>query len=423
MTLASSARDAEHPRTWDPEGNVSPASNLQSSLDGMERTSATVLSIIVPTRNEAGNVEKLLERLNPVVMGQNAEIIFVDDSEDSTPDVINRSAIDYVRPVRLIQRSPDQRTGGLGGAVLEGMRAARGEWMVVMDGDLQHPPEVIPQMMEKAANATLDLVIANRYCDGGSATTFSPVRMLTSRGSTLAAKLFFPHRLRNVDDPMTGFFLVRRAALDLNALQPNGFKILLEIVARTPSLRIGSVPFEFGERFAGESKASIKEGLRFINLLMTLRFGTGLSRFFQFTAVGVSGLVVNTLFLAFWTEVVGLFYMLSLLLATQGSTLWNFLLSERVVFHDLHDRGGQFSRGAMFFMMNNIALLARGPIVYYLTSLLGFNYLVSNVLSMVVLLIVRYALADSLIWRLRPGKATLAAAPQPAINPERETVS
>ena len=288
------------------------------------------------------------------------------------------------------------------------MRAARGTWMVVMDGDLQHPPDVIPDMLAFAIADERDLIVANRYCEGGSAGTFSATRLLMSKSSTIAAKALFPSRLRDIDDPMTGFFLVRRDAIDLDTLRPNGFKILLEIVARTPQLRVGSVPFVFGERHAGESKASFREGMRFLNLLCTLRFGPGFTKFASFGAVGVSGLIVNTLLLAFWADIAGLYYMFGLLLATQGSSLWNFFLSEHVVFSSVHRREGEVGRLAMFLIMNNIALLARGPIVYVLTSIIGVNYLASNVASMVVLLILRFALADSFIWKPRPADSPLA---------------
>jgi dolichol-phosphate mannosyltransferase len=381
------------------------------------------LSIIIPTRNEAGNIAQLLRRLEPVVSKRAVEIIFVDDSTDDTPQTINDAAVTYLRPIRLIHRLPDQRVGGLGGAVLEGMRAARGHWLIVMDGDLQHPPELIPHLLQRALDRSSDLVVASRYCEDGSASSFSLTRSLLSKSSTWAAKAVFPGRLRRVDDPMSGFFLVRRGALDLNTLRPNGFKILLDIVARTPNLSISSVPFQFGERYAGESKASLKEGMRFLNLLLTLRFGPGFLRFSQFGLVGVSGLLVNTLLLAFWTETIGLYYMLSLVLATQGSSLWNFYLSELWVFRRTEHRGSQLSRGALFLAMNNLALLARGPLVFLLTSFLGMNYLLSNVTSMAVLLLIRYAVADSLIWKLRPVDAVAAPAAIPVIPQEHEAAS
>jgi dolichol-phosphate mannosyltransferase len=374
---------------------------------GTRANTSPFATVIVPTRNEAGNVPLLLQRLYPVLDRWPAEIIFVDDSDDDTPNIIRHESRASPLPVRLIHRNREEASGGLGGAVVAGMRAARGTWVVIMDGDLQHPPEVIPDLLREGIRSSRNMVIANRYCEGGSAGSFSFLRLCMSKGSTLAAKTFFPRRMRNVDDPMTGFFLVRRDALNIDDLHPNGFKILVEIVARTPNLRVGSVPFVFGERHAGTSKASLREGLRFLELLCTLRFGTSFTRFTSFSAVGISGLAVNTILLAFWTDMVGLYYMLSLVLAAQGSSIWNFLFSEHLVFRSIHRREGEVGRAAKFLIMNNIALLARGPIVFGLTSMLGVHYLVSNVLSMAVLLIVRYVLADSFIWKPRQAAKPL----------------
>jgi putative flippase GtrA len=201
------------------------------------------------------------------------------------------------------------------------------------------------------------------------------------------------------------------------------------IVGNTPpivelTVTPSSVPFQFGERYAGQSKASLREGMRFLNLLLSLRFGPRFTKFSQFGLVGVSGLLVNSLLLAFWTETAGLYYMLSLVLATQGSSLWNFFLSEYWVFKRANNhRGSQVSRGAMFLAMNNVALLARGPMVFLFTSFLGVNYLISNVASMAVLLLIRYAVADSLIWKLGPAEAVVASATLPVSPQEQEATS
>jgi dolichol-phosphate mannosyltransferase len=376
------------------------------------------LTVIIPTRNEAGNVEPLLERIGPVISNLSAEVIFVDDSTDDTPDVVLGARSGFSHAIRLIHREPEQRVGGLGGAVLEGMREAHGHWLIVMDGDLQHPPELFPKLFQKALDERLDLVLASRYCDGGKSESFSVTRSILSRGSTYAAKALFPKRLHHVDDPMTGFFLVRRSALNLDILHPNGFKILLEIVTRTPNLRVGSVPFEFGERHAGESKASLREGMRFLSLLLSLRLGSAVTRFGQFGLVGISGLLVNTVMMAFFTEALGIHYMASLVLATQGSTLWNFWWSEKWVFGKSTGAPGQLGRATTFLVMNNAALLIRGPMVFYMTSLFGINYLVSNVLSMAVLLVLRFALADSLIWRVGSAPAYGTEPPHPAVAKE-----
>jgi dolichol-phosphate mannosyltransferase len=378
------------------------------------------LSVIIPTRNEAGNIDALLERLATVVVDIDAEVLFVDDSDDRTPNVIADASTWFHSPIRLIHRSPGDRTGGLGGAVLEGIRQARGTYVVVMDGDLQHPPETITDLLDQATARALDLVVASRYCENGDATAFNRLRATVSRASTVAAKLLFPRRLRYVNDPMSGYFLARKSAIQTDSLRPNGFKILLEIVGRTPNLRIGSVPFVFGERFAEASKASLSEGIRLIQVLCALRFGPGIAKFGRFGLVGLSGLVVNSLLLAFFTETIGLFYLVSLVLATQGSTLWNFLLTESWVFKGRNRGSSKLGRATLFFLMNNLALNARGPIVFLLTSLLGFNYLISNFASMAVILVLRFTVADSLIWKASPKASRPSAPVMSVISPDQE---
>jgi len=391
-------------------GEVGEAVMLASEYSVRDRSSSSLvdpvtietkreplISIVVPTRNEAGNIAELLRRIEGVALELPVEVVFVDDSTDETPAVISAEALKPNRNVRLLHRPPEQRMGGLGGAVIEGFRLARAPWVCVMDGDLQHPPELIPQLFEEAEQSAADLVVASRYCDNGGAESFGLFRSLFSRGSTVVAHALFPNRLRNVTDPMSGFFLCRRQAIDLDVLRPCGFKILLEIVGRTPGLAISSVPFHFGERFAGDSKAAPVEGWRYVRLLAGLRFSSVSGRFVRFGLVGVSGLVVNTLLLAILTQSLGIFYLYSLLLATQGSTLWNFCLAEFWVF-GRHNTRGRRSRAALFFAMNNIALLMRGPLVFAMTSALGINYLVSNVTSLLALMILRFALADRLIW-------------------------
>lgn len=301
--------------------------------------------------------------------------------------------------------------------MVEGMRQATGHWVVVMDGDLQHPPECIPNLVTTAESRSVDLVVASRYCSNGEIGNFGRIRAMVSRGSTLAAKALFPRRLRHVDDPMSGFFLVRRAAIDLDQLHPNGFKILLEIVARTPGLRVGSVPFRFGERFAEASKASISEGLRFLRTLGELRMGTSAARFGRFGLVGISGLAINTILLMFWTEAIGIYYLASLFLATLGSSLWNFALSEYWVFKRSNLPGSRIGRCARFMAMNSAALLVRGPMVFFLTSLIGMNYLLSNLASMAILLLVRFVASDALIWKQAATQPLPSTHPMQAVQP------
>jgi dolichol-phosphate mannosyltransferase len=350
-----------------------------------------LFSVVVPTKNERENVAALLGRLEAVLPTVAMEIIFVDASTDGTSEAIEALGRESSRDVILIRQGPERRRGGLGGAVVQGLRAARAPWACVMDADLQHPPELIAALVEQAEASELDLVVASRYCEQRHADSFGWARAMASRSTTTAARMLFPRRLRDVTDPMSGFFLVRRDAIDIDALRPRGFKILLELLVRNPELRAAEVSFTFGERHAGRSKATINEGLRYLSLLARLRFA-------RFGAVGASGLVVNTVLLAVLTDVLGLFYVVSAVIATQGSTLWNFCLTERWVFADREHKRSAATRLALFFLMNNAALAVRGPLLILLTSGLGIHYVVSNLLSLVALTLVRFALADTLIW-------------------------
>ncbi|WP_436529202.1 glycosyltransferase [Actinoplanes sp. HUAS TT8] len=232
------------------------------------------ITIVIPTFNEAGNVPELLARLDACFAPGTAEVLFVDDSTDDTPDVIEAEATRHRIPVRLLHRDGPARVGGLSGAVIDGLRHAHTPRVLVMDGDLQHPPEVAVQLLRTMDDTSADLVVASRYVDGGDAGGLGSARRhAVSKGSTLLARGLFPRLVGGVcTDPMTGFFCVRRDALDLDRLRPRGFKILLEILAGH-RLRVAEVPFTFGDRAHGVSKADWRNGRAFLVQLLSLRFG------------------------------------------------------------------------------------------------------------------------------------------------------
>jgi len=232
---------------------------------------APVISLVIPTFNESANIGELLARLTEALPAQApCEVIFVDDSSDDTPAVITEAARHSRQAVSVHHR--ESPAGGLGGAVALGLRHARAPWIVVMDADLQHPPALVPDLIAAGERAGADLVVATRYAGGGSrAGLDGGFRKFASGGSTALAKTVFPRRLRDVSDPMSGFFAVRATALDAGVLRPLGYKILLELVVRCRLRQVAEVPYQFQDRFAGESKANFGEGLRFLRHLMVLR--------------------------------------------------------------------------------------------------------------------------------------------------------
>lgn len=311
------------------------------------------LSIIVPTFNEGGNVAELVRRIGSALDGEDFEIVFVDDSTDDTPAIISSVAASAQAPVRLIHRTaPD---GGLSGAVLEGFRSAQARWCLVMDGDLQHPPEDIPRMLDRARRGDVDIVVASRYVAGGTAGGLAgATRTAVSRGSTVLTKAMFPRKLHGCTDPMTGFFLVDRDTIDVDALRPRGFKILLEILARR-QMRIGEVPFAFATRYAGESKASFTQGMRFLTQLAMLRFG----RMSAFALVGGVGAIANLVIM--WGLIrLGMGYVPAAIVASELTIIGNFLLLEYLVFSDMRAESGRmWVRFAKSFAFNNVEAVVR----------------------------------------------------------------
>lgn len=358
------------------------------------------LSIIVPTRNEAGNIEALLTSLRNAFKDKPVEVIFVDDSTDETPRVVEAVAGAYpALNVRLIHRAPEQRVGGLGGAVVAGLNTARAEYACIMDGDLQHPPELVPVLLKTAIEKKVDLVVATRRNVESEVTGLNFARDLISRGLDMTARIFFSRQLKGVSDPLTGFFLVRVKKLNLKVFRPMGFKILMEILVRHPDLKKAEVPFHFGERFAGQSKASAAEVWRYLNLLWVLRFGQESVRFMKFAAVGATGIVINTLVMFLVTEDLRIYYLISAMIGTVASTLWNFGLTETWVYGSKNMTHGRMRRLGMFFVLNLIALSLRTPIIYLLTTVLGIFYVISNLISLAILTVVRFAFSDNLIWK------------------------
>ncbi len=382
--------------------------------------SELTVSVVVPTRNESGNINPLLTNIRNAFYGRSIEVIFVDDSTDETPQVVEAAIERFpFQHVRLIHRPPEARKGGLGSAVVLGLRAAQAEYACVIDGDLQHPPEVIPQLLKKAVEASADLVVATRRSEQSRVTGLSLARNLISRGLDLVARAFFRRQLRGVSDPLTGFFLARVKALDLDVLRPDGFKILLEILVRNPGLKKAEVPFHFGERYSGESKASASEAWKYLRLLWNMRFGKGtFLRFFGFAVVRASGILVNSLAIYLVTDRLRIYYLWSAAIATVASTLWNFGWTEGLVYRGQNHREGFFKRLGLFFVMNVIALSLRTPMIYAMTSLLGLYYVASNLISLVILTVLRFLLADNLIW----GKPSTGSSTKTTISSRRRTM-
>ena len=370
------------------------------------------LTIIVPTYNEGPNVVELLTRIGAAMTDREFEVLFVDDSTDDTPAVVRAAAAASPFPVRMLHR--EEPTAGLGGAVVEGFRMAQSRWCLVMDGDLQHPPETIPSLLDRAEAGDVDVVVASRYATGGTSKGLADAtRTTVSRASTLLTKAMFPRKLSGCSDPMTGFFLVDREAIDLGALRPRGFKILLEVLARR-QLRIAEVPFSFAPRHAGASKASFTQGIRFLTQLTMLRFG----RMSAFALVGGFGAIANLVIM--WGLMrLGVEYVVAAVIASELTIIGNFLLLEYLVFADMRaDSGLMRHRFVKSFTFNNAEALIRIPVLWLLVEGTHLSAVFAAALTLVAAFVVRFVFHALVVYAPRHRGAALTP-PRPHVVGQR----
>jgi dolichol-phosphate mannosyltransferase len=233
----------------------------------MRRGSDTRFALIVPTLNEANNIQTLLRRACDALatIEYDWEILVVDDSSrDGTDTVVQDYALQQPR-VRLIARRGER---GLAGAITYGWSQTDAELLGVIDADLQHPPELLPKLMDGISDG-IDIVIASRYLRPHSMDGWNPMRKLLSRLSVLAS-LPVQRRTIRVRDPLSGFFVIRRECILGLDFQKTGFKLLLEVLAKARIKQVREVPYKFSPRTQDHSKANWTTGLHYAALLMKL---------------------------------------------------------------------------------------------------------------------------------------------------------
>lgn len=282
----------------------------------------------MPTYNERDNLEQLVCRIERACSSAEleAEVVIVDDnSPDGTGAIADELAKSH--RMKVVHRAGKL---GLSSAVLEGFAAASGDVIVVMDADLSHPPEKIPEMVGKIVSGEADMVIGSRYVSGGSVENWPARRKLISKGATLLAR-----GLTRVKDPMSGFFALKRSVTDGVRLDPVGYKIGLEILVKGKYDKVVEVPIHFANRKAGKSKLGGSEILRYIDHLSLLyehkRFW--LAKYLKFAIIGGIGTLINLGVLWVGLELFGLYYLvaatISFVVADTNNFIWNRLWTFR----------------------------------------------------------------------------------------------
>lgn len=304
------------------------------------------LTVVVPAYRERDNILPLIAALEQALRRYDWEAIFVvDDAFDGTEDVVRARAQQDGR-VRCVQRIGRR---GLASACIEGMLASSAPYLAVIDADLQHDETLLPALLDRLRGGEADIVVASRYMEGASTGDLASNRVRASRMASLVSRLL----TRDLTDPMSGFFMVRRAFLDrvVRRLYGRGFKILLDLIAAARGrVRIVELPYRMRSRLHGESKLSARVIAEFFMLILYHLTGRLLpARFFLFAAVGVSGLAVHLAVLWSAFRLTGGSFLASQLLATLAAMTSNFFLNNAFTYGDQRLRGRRLWRGLLSF--------------------------------------------------------------------------
>ena len=354
------------------------------------------ISLIIPTYNERDNIVALVERIHHALSNYNYEILFIDDnSPDGTAEIISSLSPRY--PVRVIIRKDKK---GLASAVVDGLNIASGEIIGSINADLQHPPEIIPDLLREIESGA-DIAIASRYVKGGSCPDWGLTRRIISRGATALAHILLPST-RKIKDPMSGFYMLRRHVIADADLKPAGYKILLEILLEGKSSQLAEVAYTFGSRMSGRSKLGIHQHIDYLRHILSLMKRKGeLLRFAKFCTIGASGILVNMGLLWFLTESVGINYLLSGTIARETAIIYNFILHDFFTFPDQRSPTLKsfFVRMLKFNLISLAGLGINIGMLWLLTEAFGIHYLVSNLLGIISATLWRYILSSWWTWR------------------------
>ena len=315
------------------------------------------IALVIPTFNEVENIPVLVDRLSYLLDGRRWEVIFIDDnSPDGTSEAVKRISRRF-SPVRLLFR-PVRR--GLSSAVVEGIFATTAEYVVVMDGDLQHDDSIIPRMIETLRTTGARLVIGSRHAEGGGNEGMTESRRWVSEWSNRLARAALG---RDIGDLMSGFFAFRRddiapIAAKLNA---GGFKILLEILFHLkPDDKVVEIPYTFRERVHGASKLGFDAASAFLVMIVDRALGRMVSlRFIKFCLVGSLGVIVHFLLLSVLLRGAALDFTAAQLLATVGAATTNYHFNNRWTYGEVALRGRRWLWGLLkFLVISSVGILA-----------------------------------------------------------------
>jgi dolichol-phosphate mannosyltransferase len=365
----------------------------------MVKPSKAKLSIIVPTYNESQNIVRMLDSIADTLSPyKGSEIIVVDDNSPDGTAEMAKSHAKIISTKKKIRIEIISRNGkfGLSSAIIKGVQYASGDFLVIMDGDFSHPPQVIPSIIQALQDSNYDIVIASRYVKGGSIIGWPFKRRLMSKGATKIAQYGLGI---DVKDPVSGFFAFRRDIISGLKFDAIGYKMLLEILVKTKGARVKEIPYTFTPRRIGASKLDANVMFDYLRAVLRLyRYGKSirqkerrtsvrfLSKAGRFYTVGASGLFINYIAsLLFNTFAPNLWFLYSTIIGILISMTSNFFLNKIWTFEDrkFNWKGTGIQLG-MFMSFSSLGAIVQLLLVYALVENYKMDYPASLILAVAV---------------------------------------
>lgn len=391
-------------RTLDPVINGPLVISALSAVGENPNINAGYLSLVIPTYNERENIEELVHQLCGILdtlkPNQYELIVVDDDSPDRTWEAAQTLTVRYPS-LKVFRR---QKERGLATAVIRGWQMARGDILGVIDADLQHPTSVLPKLL--AAIQSAGLAVASRHIEGGGVSNWHIFRRIVSRTAQVLGLLILPEVIGRVSDPMSGYFLVRRSVIEGKPLNPMGYKILIEVLARGDNRKISEVGYVFVERRKNVSKAGPKIYAEYIAHLFTLRFSLWpVKQFLSFCLVGFSGVFID----------MAVFYLLSdptrldwgitrsKIIAAELAMFNNFIWNDAWTFRSTAATQRKSHFFKRFLKFNAICLAGLCVNVLVLNALFNFFYFnryTANLIAILVTTFWNFYINYKLNWRV-----------------------
>ncbi|MEN9231784.1 MAG: glycosyltransferase family 2 protein [Thermostichus sp. DG02_5_bins_236] len=391
------------------------APHIPIQIPALVQPSSIQFSLVIPTYNEASSISCLIRQLSTHLdthLSGAYELIVVDDNSPDYTAKLARELQKEVPQLKVICRHQER---GLATAVLRGWQVAQGEILGVIDGDLQHPPEIILKLWQQI-QAGADLAVGSRYVESGGVSYWNLSRRIVSRGAQLIGLVILPGVLSRVSDPLSGLFLVRRKAIAGIPLNPRGYKLLIEVLARGNMGTLAEVGYVFQERQNGQSKIQLQTCVQYLQHLIHLRLSLGLlGSFLRFSTVGLSGTLLDMilLYLLHDPSNLGWGLMASKLISSEVAILNNFLWNDLWTFRSVTKlQPGPLNRLKRLVKFNIICLIGlslNSFLLILLSEHFGIHYLLANLMAIGIVVFWNFYLNSKLSWRvteIKPNPGT-----------------